>query len=164
MHDEQPQGRPVAHKTSGHEANRLRLRGLFVSAAALLAMMTLALSIVGLVLSGLSREEKPAESLAVPRFAGDTGEYPSPRIQADPTAELTKMREEDLGLLNEYGWVDREAGIAHIPVDRAIDILARSGLPVVHADDAKTSSPPEAKAPGASEVKASPPPEAKKKP
>ena len=39
------------------------------------------------------------------------------------------MKAEDLGRLNTYGWVDRKAGVAHIPVDRAIDILAKRGLP-----------------------------------
>ena len=32
-----------------------------------------------------------------------------------------------------YGWVDRKAGIAHIPVERAMDILAKTGLPKVAA-------------------------------
>ena len=32
-------------------------------------------------------------------------------------------------VINGYGWVDRKAGIAHIPIDRAMDILARTGLP-----------------------------------
>ena len=113
---------------------------------------------------GLSREEKPLESLAAPRFAGDTGEYPSPRIQADPAAELTKMKAEDLGLLSEYGWVDRKAGIARIPVERAIDILAKSGLPVAHADEAKAGPPAAAKGSTASEERAKPDPEGKRKP
>ena len=28
-----------------------------------------------------------------------------------------------------YGWVDENAGVAHIPVDRAIDIVLAKGLP-----------------------------------
>ncbi len=164
MGDEQPQGRPVAHKSSGHEANRLRLRGLFLSAAALLAMTTMALAIVAAIMGGLSREEKPLESLAAPRFAGDTGEYPSPRIQPDPTAELTKMKAEDLALLNKYGWIDRKAGIAHIPVERAIDILAKSGLPVAPADAAKAESPAATKGSSAIEEPAKPASDEKRKP
>lgn len=141
MDDETPQGRESAHLTSGHEPNILRVRGLLLTAAALIAMATLALVVVAFMMGGLSREEKPLEALAAPRFAGDTGEYPAPRIQADPTAELTRMRAEDLGVLGEYGWVDHKAGIARIPVERAIDILARSGLPVPHADQPPAGSP-----------------------
>ena len=39
------------------------------------------------------------------------------------------MREEERDRLSSYGWVDRKAGIARIPVDRAIEILAKKGLP-----------------------------------
>jgi hypothetical protein len=143
--DEQPQGRPVAHLTSGHESDSLGVRGLLLSAAALIAMAAVALFMVAIVMKGFSRQEKQLQSLAAPRFAGDTGEYPSPRIQTGPTAELTKMKAEDLGLLGEYGWIDHKAGIARIPVERAIDILAKSGLPLPHADQATAGSPAAAK-------------------
>ena len=39
------------------------------------------------------------------------------------------MKKEDLARLSAYGWIDRAAGIAHIPVDRAIDIVVEKGLP-----------------------------------
>ena len=45
--------------------------------------------------------------------------------------------QEELGQLNGYGWVDRKAGIAHIPIERAIDILATTGLPRVAAGRAR---------------------------
>jgi hypothetical protein len=31
--------------------------------------------------------------------------------------------------LDEWGWVDRDAGIAHIPIDRAMDIVAAEPQP-----------------------------------
>ncbi len=31
--------------------------------------------------------------------------------------------------LNTYAWVDKDAGVVRIPVDRAIDLLAQKGLP-----------------------------------
>jgi hypothetical protein len=119
----------LADSATGHEANRLRVRGLVGFAAALVGVTVLVEIMLAFVMQGFSREEKQLESLALPRFVGDTGEYPAPRIQADPATELTKMKAEDLGQLNNYGWVDRKAGLAHIPVDRAIGILAQKGLP-----------------------------------
>jgi mono/diheme cytochrome c family protein len=44
--------------------------------------------------------------------------------------ELAARRAEELARLNEYGWVDQEAGVAHIPIERAIALVAESGLPV----------------------------------
>jgi len=32
--------------------------------------------------------------------------------------------------LNSYGWVDEKAGVAHIPIDQAMDMIAKRGLPV----------------------------------
>jgi hypothetical protein len=129
-----PQGRPQDGSTTGHEPNILQVRGLLVFAAALLGVTILVQVILAVVMQGFSSEEKELDSLAVPRFAGDTGGFPSPRIQPDPAEEFTKMKIEDLGRLNQYGWIDRAAGVAHIPVDRAIDILAKRGLPATSAD------------------------------
>lgn len=54
-----------------------------------------------------------------------------PRLQPNPidgrrTAEedLAIMHEREDQLLNDYGWVDKDAGVARIPVDRAIDVLS----------------------------------------
>jgi hypothetical protein len=32
-------------------------------------------------------------------------------------------------MLNRYEWIDREKGLARIPIERAMDILAEGGLP-----------------------------------
>ncbi len=133
MEDAQPQAQLLSEGTTSHEANRLQLRGLVYFAVALVGVTALVQLALAFVMQGFSREEKTLESMALPRFAGDTGEYPSPRIEADPATELGRMKAEDLGQLNGYGWVDRKAGVAHIPVDRAIEILAQKGLPTPEA-------------------------------
>jgi hypothetical protein len=40
---------------------------------------------------------------------------------------LNELRAEETRLLETYRWVDREAGIAAIPIDRAIEVLVASG-------------------------------------
>jgi hypothetical protein len=152
MDDARPEGRPLAEGTAGHEANTLRVRGLVIFAVALAGMTTLVLLGLALLMPIFSSEEQQLEKLAPPRFAGDTGEFPAPKIQSDTASELTKMKKEDLTRLAEFGWIDRAQGIAHIPVDRAIDILAKNGLPATppkdvneQASDAAKSSVPEKK-------------------
>ena len=44
--------------------------------------------------------------------------------------QLAAFREQALVRLNGYGWVDEEAGRAHIPIGRAIALVAENGLPV----------------------------------
>jgi hypothetical protein len=53
---------------------------------------------------------------------------PPPRLQADPAADLAELHAREDNLLNQYGWVDRNKGIVHIPIDQAIDqVAARHG-------------------------------------
>jgi hypothetical protein len=134
--DAQEQGRPQAKLTRGHEANVLQVRGLVFFAIALVGVTVLVQLILAVVMHDFRREEKQLESLAQPRFAGDTGEFPSPKIQADTATEFSRMKKEDLERLAGYGWIDHPAGIARIPIDRAIDILAEKGLPAAASESA----------------------------
>ncbi len=54
---------------------------------------------------------------------------PEPRLQTDPKLEYERMFAEEDSLLRSYGWVDEKDGIAHIPIDTAIAIIASRGLP-----------------------------------
>lgn len=45
-----------------------------------------------------------------------------PVLQANPGTELAEYRQEMEQRLGQYGWVDRENGIARIPIDRALEI------------------------------------------
>jgi hypothetical protein len=50
--------------------------------------------------------------------------------------------------LNSYGWVNKDAGVAHIPIERAMDLLVQEKLPVYPqsaADASATSKAPAAK-------------------
>ena len=48
---------------------------------------------------------------------------PGPLLQRDPEAELEAMRHEMSERLGGYGWVDEGAGVVHIPIDQAMDLL-----------------------------------------
>jgi len=39
------------------------------------------------------------------------------------------IRREEQEQLTSYGWVDRQNGVARIPVQRAMEILTAKGLP-----------------------------------
>ena len=60
-----------------------------------------------------------------------TQAFPTPRLQMDDgeedVAEL--HRREDL-LLEHYSWVDQSQGKIRIPIERAMELIARRGLPV----------------------------------
>ena len=54
---------------------------------------------------------------------------PEPRLQRNPVRDMQEMRAAEDQVLHQYGWVDPDKGIVRIPVDRAMDIIAKKGLP-----------------------------------
>jgi len=56
--------------------------------------------------------------------------FPEPRLQSDYFGDLAKERKEWNDQLNSYGWLDKNAGIVHIPIDRAMQLTLQRGLPV----------------------------------
>jgi hypothetical protein len=54
---------------------------------------------------------------------------PPPRLQANPKTDLERLRAAEDERLTTYGWVDRQHQVARIPVERAIELLSRRGLP-----------------------------------
>jgi len=43
--------------------------------------------------------------------------------------DMVKLMEREERAVNSYAWVNRNAGIARIPIDRAIEIMAKEGMP-----------------------------------
>src|SRR5438128_1977992 len=56
-------------------------------------------------------------------------EPPEPRLQKAPVMDLKEFRAAEDAILNSYGWVDPEKGVVRIPVERAMELVAKEGLP-----------------------------------
>ncbi|HEY2773985.1 MAG TPA: hypothetical protein VGK20_08020 [Candidatus Binatia bacterium] len=54
---------------------------------------------------------------------------PEPRLQLDPKSDLEKLHAYENGELGKYGWIDKDKGIAQIPIARAKELLLAKGLP-----------------------------------
>ena len=54
---------------------------------------------------------------------------PEPRLQVAPEIDLEKFRANEDHQMNSYGWVMKDAGVVHIPVDSALALVAKRGLP-----------------------------------
>ena len=68
---------------------------------------------------------------------------PEPRLQTAPETDLAAYLAKQRKLLDSYGWVDREHGIARIPIDEAMLRLARQGIPEFPKPGARAPSNPE---------------------
>jgi hypothetical protein len=56
--------------------------------------------------------------------------FPSPQLQEDDVKDMRDQLWTEEGRLQSYGWVDQDSGEAHIPVARAMELIAERGLPV----------------------------------
>jgi hypothetical protein len=63
-----------------------------------------------------------------------------PRLQSAPAHDYVQIAREQEQMLTSYGWVDRQKGIARIPIERAIDLLVERGEPDVPSPDQKRDS------------------------
>ena len=51
-----------------------------------------------------------------------------PALQINPSADLAAHRAAEHRQLTSYGWVDRQAGVVRMPIERAMQDVAASGI------------------------------------
>ena len=68
---------------------------------------------------------------------------PQPRLLVNEPANLADLRTHEHEMLTTYGWMDQNAGVVRLPIERAKELVLERGLPVRGA----------APAPAAKEVK-----------
>jgi len=136
---------PTEKPIRGHETSDASIRNLLIFGAGLSLVV-----IAGLIVSravfryfvghqGLGPPASPFENVrTLP---------PEPRLQVTAPMDLKQYKSAQDGILNSYGWVDRQAGVVRIPIERAMDILLQRGFPVRTTTPEKQASP---KSPGKS--------------
>ena len=94
-----------------------------------IATAVISLAMWGLFRFFAARQEKHDERVP-PMVAANLRRTPSgPRLEPDPLAPRRAARAREDAMLESYGWVDRNAGIVRIPIDRAMELLVEKGLP-----------------------------------
>lgn len=91
-----------------------------------LAVAAFLLLVLALIAAGFALRGGGAGAPSVGGFA----ELPltddrTPYLQGAPGRDLARMRAISEAGLHDYGWVDRDAGIVHLPIERAMDLYAR---------------------------------------
>jgi hypothetical protein len=137
---------PVKHESTpshgSYERQDIGARGIIYFLAGLLAATLL----ISFLLSGLYKildkhfetHQPPVNPLAA-NVAQDTRKvppqypetaFPDPRLESDERTQLNSIRIAEEQKLNSFGWVDEKAGSVHIPIERAMELLAQRGLPL----------------------------------
>ncbi|MGH9537500.1 MAG: hypothetical protein ACRD3H_06240 [Terriglobales bacterium] len=109
-----------------------------------LISLTVACLLLALILKGMysyldayEDRHQPVQNPLVPRRTAETRsvspsdieKFPQPRLESNERLEINDFRMQEEKTLNSYGWVDQPAGVVHIPIERAMQLLAQRGLP-----------------------------------
>ena len=116
-------------REKGYEDYHLNIGPILAATAAIISIALLSFIAMWAMFHGL---EQAVIYMAddPPPMAAHQKPYRGPLIQTVPSAELTQVRTETNRTLTEYGWVDRDAGVVHLPIERAIDLMLERGFPV----------------------------------
>lgn len=53
---------------------------------------------------------------------------PEPRLEQNPNVDGTRIVAEATVQLETYGWVNKGQGVAHVPIERAMELLLEQGV------------------------------------
>ena len=70
-----------------------------------------------------------------------------PQLQVNPRQDLLNFRAQQERELESYSWENKEDGTVRMPIERAMDLLLKKGLPV--APGASSADPSQGDQPGA---------------
>lgn len=106
----------------GHEIRDTEPKYVRRFGYALAAGIAFVLLLMGWLFSVLAPRASRTTSFAP---SPQTALPPQPRLQVNAPMDLKRMREREDALLNSYGWADRSNGMARIPIERAMEIMAQ---------------------------------------
>lgn len=141
--------------SAGYETSDVRITGIIVFLVALgtfVAVSALLCYGIGAAINAhLNKEDGPTNRWSKTvniRSLGDmpsapamqnkvaelTQTFPTPRVQTDNgSQDLADLHERENLLLDHYSWINEKAGQVRIPIERAMELLAKQGLPVAPA-------------------------------
>jgi hypothetical protein len=120
------------------EAKDIRSRQVIGWGIALIVTLLASQCLVWLTFRSMQTGVAKSEPAVSPLRVGMPPQLPpEPRLQGAPGHPMTGPQDlqtsirDANGQLNSYGWVDQSSGIAHIPIQQAMDSIVQSGLPSV---------------------------------
>jgi hypothetical protein len=121
--------------------------------AGLVAVTLVVLALMWWMSVAFRHQEEANDRAASPIGEADLDPIPpGPRLQAVPPRDMDELRRADREVLTTYGWVDQAKGVARIPLERAIAILAEKGLGATPAPSIPLAPAPPSATPSSDEA------------
>ena len=121
----------MRHEPGGYERTDAKAGATFRAGLYILGVMFLTALVLVPMYRLLARFETAAQPPAMEVVKSEMSEpvasFPK-LVESEPRA-LAAFRAQEDALLTSYGWVEKDKGIARIPVGEAMRIVAERGLP-----------------------------------
>lgn len=112
----------------GYEHSDVPIRPLMMFLGALAGTLIIVSGIVAGVFYLFEASAERSDPQRSPLAVSDP-DTPGPLLQVSPREDLEILRERTERELMKPAWIDREGGVARIPIDRAMSLVAERGLP-----------------------------------
>ena len=113
----------------GYEPKDLSIKGMVIFGIVLIVVIAVTSLSVHFLFSLFSAWQLAGGDPVPPLLEEAAPLRSQPRLQRVPAEEMRRLRAADEAILNSYGWVDEEAGVVRIPIDRAMELTLERGLP-----------------------------------
>ena len=118
------------HETPHHEERDANVGALFGFAGGLAIVLVFVGFIVWVLFQFFAARVDRAVTPQFPLAASQQPRLPpEPRLQTNPRQDLQDLRTQEDQTLGSYGWIDKNAGVVHIPIDQAMKLILERGLP-----------------------------------
>ncbi|MGI8955347.1 MAG: hypothetical protein ACR2II_00315 [Chthoniobacterales bacterium] len=125
-----PQGHQASYGT--HEKKDADMISLAMIAALLLLIIAVCLLVCWGILHVFNRS-RAAHERPRTHAVEEVAQMPQPQLITEPGKEWSEVRLREQTKLRTFGWVDRQAGVARIPISEAMKLLVERGMPEVGA-------------------------------
>jgi hypothetical protein len=110
------------------EQRDIKLRPIIIFGAGMVIAVAVSMLVTGW-LTNFWRDERLAKEAPPSPVTIGSHLPPEPRLQVNAPLDLQHWRAQEDSILTNYDWVDRNNGIVRIPIDRAMELIARRGVP-----------------------------------
>ena len=135
------------HDTVAFETRDVKARTIYVYLAVLAVAVILSYVVCVFILRATTKMAVESDTPPPPVRQEMGKDYltmpPEPRLQGvpghrtDPQSDLREKLQEDIQANETAGWIDQTNGIAQIPVEDAMKIIAEKGLPAASTPPAE---------------------------
>jgi hypothetical protein len=109
----------------GHETTDVNIGAVGKYGVGLVVITVLSIALLlGVFKFFNTRDDRQAQSVDPVKL------FPQPQLIPDEPTTLGAVRDAQVKEVNGYGWVDQQKGVVRIPVEQAMDLLVKRGLPV----------------------------------